>query len=208
MSFIVVDGPNGTGKTSIIKRLKEKGYDTLSSPNSTPLAKMLRPVCRATEPWEDVDKRIKFMAFSCARIDEYLRCVQPAKHVVISDRWWTSTFVYQCVLEGLPVEFMEYTIHPQEEILCVIILTGESDVLISRVKSEREKNSDHGNCSWTQDEETMKRIGEIYLKELPEYLDKRKIRYNILDTTFLSMDEQLEKIEDIINDNIGLLLER
>ena len=123
--FIVVEGVNGSGKTSLINNLAKKGYQTLSSPNGTPLAKILRPACRGTEPWIDIDKRVHFMLFSAARLDEYIRCIKDKKEVVVADRWWTSTFVYQCILQGIPIDFMEYTIHPQEEINLVIILDGD-----------------------------------------------------------------------------------
>ena len=168
MSFIVLDGPNGSGKTTIINNLKAKGVDTLSSPNGTPLAQFLRPICRGTEPWTDTYNVVKFLCFSAARLDEYMRRVHNQNHLIVADRWHTSTFVYQCELEGLSKEFLEYTIHPQEKIDLVIIMTGDSDILIDRVIKEREKNPSHGVCSWTKEKETMKKINQIYQTELPD----------------------------------------
>jgi len=196
--FIVIDGPNGAGKTTIINNLKEKGYETLSSPNGTPLARMLRPVCRGTEPWEDIDKTIQFLTFSAARLDEYIRRVKDKKEIVIADRWWTSTFVYQCVLQGLSYRFLEYTIHPEEKIDLVIILSGDPEELISRVEKEREKNPSHGKCSWTKEHETMKQISNIYVKELPEYLSIKDIPYVIIDTTNKNISEVQKEIEEKI----------
>ena len=76
MSFFILEGPNGCGKTSILKKLSENGYKTLSSPNGTKLSSMLRPMCRGTDGWEDIDKHIQFLLFSAARLDEYIRLIQ------------------------------------------------------------------------------------------------------------------------------------
>ena len=196
--FIVIDGPNGAGKTTLINKLSEKGYTTLSSPNGTPLAKMLRPACRGAEPWEDIDKQIQFLLFSAARLDEYIRCVKDKEEVVIADRWWTSTYVYQCILQGISVDFMEYTKSPDEVIDLVIILTGDPEELAQRVISEREKNPSHGQCTWTKEKDTMKKLGEIYINELPRYLNSRGIMNKIVNTSGKTQEEVQKEIEAII----------
>lgn len=202
MSFIVLDGPNGAGKTTIIKRFAAKGIDTLSSPNGTPLAQFLRPVCRGTDPWIDVDKTVQFLTFSAARLDEYIRRVKDKTHLIVADRWWTSTYVYQCILQGLSEEFLEYTIHPQEKIDLVVIMYGSNpDVLIERIKKEREKNPTHGICTWTKERETTVKLNNIYQEELPKYLKRRKIKHIMIDTVGYNEDQIEDKIEDIIKDN-------
>jgi len=196
--FVVIEGPNGAGKTTLIKNLDKKGYETLSSPNGTPLAKMLRPACRGTEPWEDIDKKIQFLLFSAARIDEYLRCVHGRDEVVVADRWWTSTYVYQCVLGGIDVEFMENTIDDEEKIDLIILLYSDGETLLGRVNSEREKNPDHGKCTWTKEEETQLKLMDIYNNELRSYLDQKGIRYEVLDTTHKTTEEVAEEAEELI----------
>jgi len=199
--FVVVEGSNGAGKTSLIKALGEKdGYETLSSPNGTPLAKMLRPACRGTEPWIDIDKRVQFMLFSAARLDEYIRCVKGREEIIVADRWWTSTYVYQCILQGLSVDFLQHTIHPKEKVDLVILLDGEDDVLINRVISERESNPEHGNCRWTQETETMKELMRIYREDLVEYLKDQGIPCVRIDTTSITreavIDLAIKEIEE------------
>ena len=194
MSFVVIEGPNGSGKTSLIKSLAYEGYKTLSSPNGTPLAQMLRPACRGTEPWADIDPNIQFMLFSAARLDEYIRLVHGSKNMVIADRWWTSTYVYQCCYQGIPVRFMQYTIHPQEQIDKVIILDGNDDVLIARVEGERTKNAQHGKCSWTKNYDVTKKIANMYRHELPAYLAGRDISSEIIDTTSITPANVLDLV--------------
>lgn len=180
--FIVIDGPNGSGKTTLIKNLSLRGHKTLSSPNGTPLAKMLRPVCRGTSPWEDVDKKIQFLSFSAARLDEYIREVHNRDEIIFADRWWTSTYVYQCMLQGLSVDFLEHTIHEKETIDLVILLDAPDDILINRVDVERGSNPEHGKCAWTRDVATMKSIMDIYRTALPEYLEKKGIPLEKINT--------------------------
>jgi thymidylate kinase len=196
--FVVIDGPNGSGKTSIIQNLKEKGFNTLSSPNGTPLAKMLRPACRGSEPWVDIDKRIQFLLFSAARLDEYIRCVHDKSEVIVADRWWTSTYVYQCVLQGISELALEMTIHEDEQIDLVIILTGKSEELIARVRSEREKNPNHGNCTWTKESETMIRLNQIYVTELPRYLKRQNIPFRIINTSDKDLNQVQQEVESVI----------
>jgi len=197
--FVIVEGPNGAGKTTAIKSLgEESGYTALSSPSATPLSQMLRPACRGTDPWEDIDKTVQFLLFSAARMDEYLRIVKDADEVVVADRWWTSTYVYQCVLQGIPVDFLEYTKHPDERVDLVILLDGDNDTLINRVSSERDKNPTHGKCTWTKDNEVMFRLMDIYRNELPMYLKGCGISVEFIDTTNLNQDEVLEKTKEII----------
>lgn len=196
--FIVVDGPNGVGKTTLIKSLEEKGYLTLSSPNGTPLAKMIRPACRGTEPWTDIDKRVQFLLFSAARLDEYIRMVHGRDKAVVSDRWWTSTFVYQCKLQGLPVSFLEHTLHPEEKIDLVILLDGDDKILIERVEKDRQMDPFHGKCRWTQDAQTQKSLMSLYRTELPNYLDSKEIKHHTIDTSKLSMEEVVEEAERLI----------
>lgn len=201
--FVVVEGPNGSGKTSLINTLAEQGYQTLSSPNGTPLAKMLRPACRGTDPWFDIDKRAQFLLFSAARMDEYIRCVHNNDSIVVADRWWTSTYIYQCLLQGLSVDFLEHTIHPDEKIDLVVLLDGDDDILINRVLSERESNPDHGKCKWTQDAETMKQLIGLYRNELAKYLKSKNISVLSIDTTNKSCDEVLEIVKKEIDSHVN-----
>jgi thymidylate kinase len=199
MSFVIIEGPNGAGKTSLIKKMSDNGIKTLSSPNGTPLAKFLRPVARATEPWEDVDKRVKFLAFSAARLDEYIRMVKDSEELVIADRWWTSTYVYQCCLEGFSTDFLQYTIHPDEKIDLVIGLDAKDEVLLERVKKERELNKSHGNCSWTKDTKIMTDIAGLYRTELPAYLKELGIKYQGINTENSTPDQVYNNVMNTIH---------
>lgn len=200
MPFICVEGPNGVGKTSLVSALKQDGYSTLSSPNGTPLAQMLRSACRGVGEWSTLDKRVQFMLFSAARFDEYLRLVHNKKQTIITDRWWTSTYIYQCMLQGIEVEFLELTKHPEEKIDMVILLDGNDDELLERVKKEREANPAHGNCRWTQEQESQRKLINLYRTELPPYLKSQNISYITINTSGKSKDEVKAEVIKIIKD--------
>ena len=196
--FVVVEGSNGAGKTTLIKNLEAKGCTTLSSPNGTPLAKMLRPACRGVDPWEGIDKKVQFLLFSAARLDEYIYCVKDNKNIVVADRWWTSTYVYQCILQGIDVGFMEHTIHENEKIDLVIILDGDDEVLLSRMSSEREKNPGHGKCQWSKNDDTLRSLMKIYREDLPNYLGLKGVRCEMLNTSSKPIEEVVEEAYSLI----------
>ena len=189
--FVVIEGPNGTGKTTLIKNLAEEGYRTLSSPAGTPLAQHLRPACRGVAPWEDIDKRIQFLLFSAARMDEYLRIVKDSSTTVVADRWWISTYVYQCKLQGIPIDFLHHTIPIEEKIDLVILLTADFSILRERAEAERKRNPLHGHCTWSKDEQVMQKVYDIYKSDLPAFLHQMSIPFDIYDTSELTQKQIL-----------------
>ena len=198
--FVIVEGANGAGKTTLINNLSSRGCQTLSSPNGTPLAKMLRPACRGTEPWQDIDKKVQFLLFSAARLDEYIRLVHNKPNIVVADRWWTSTYVYQCCFQGISTDFLLHTIHPEEKIDLIILLDAKNEVLVERVKKEREANATHGICRWTQKDEDVFELARIYRDDLPDFvLSKFKIPVVKVDTTVLTENQVLEHALNLID---------
>lgn len=203
MSFYIVEGPNGSGKTTAINKMRERSKNgepivALSSPGETELGKMLRPACRGVSPWEHLDPKIQFMLFSSVRYDEYLKIVHNSLNTCIADRWWTSTYVYQCMYGNISVDFLEHTVHKEEKINGVFLLDGDPDTLISRAKEEREKNNKHGVCTWTQEEESMRAIISLYKNELPSYLRSKNIPITIIDV----VKNSHEDVDKIIMDKI------
>jgi len=197
--YFIIDGPSGVGKTTLINSLKEEGYITLSSPSSTNLSKLIRDPCRGVNGWENIDPKVQFMLFSAARLDEYIRIVHNNPKIIVADRWWTSTYVYQCIFQGVSVDFLEHTKHPGEKIDLVILLDGDDDVLIDRVNKEREMNLSHKRCTFTKNEDTQRKIISIYRNELRKYLFENNIKYEIINTTSLSKEEVKETAKYIIS---------
>ena len=110
--FITLEGGEGTGKSTQIKRLKAaleaKGIAVLATrePGGSPGAEQIRKLMVEGEPgrWDAITETL--LAYA-ARADHVARTIGPALLAgtwVISDRFNDSTFAYQGVGRGVPRE--------------------------------------------------------------------------------------------------------
>ena len=110
--FITLEGGEGTGKSTQIKRLKAaletKGLTVLATrePGGSPGAEQIRSLMVEGEPgrWDAITETLLVYA---ARADHVARTIGPALLAgawVISDRFSDSTFAYQGVGRGVPRE--------------------------------------------------------------------------------------------------------
>jgi dTMP kinase len=110
--FITLEGGEGTGKSTQIRRLaatlEKKGIAVLCTrePGGSPGAEEIRKLMVEGEPgrWNAVTETL--LAYA-ARSDHVARTIGPALHAdrwVISDRFSDSTFAYQGVGRGLARE--------------------------------------------------------------------------------------------------------
>jgi dTMP kinase len=110
--FITLEGGEGTGKSTQIKRLaaslEAKGIEVLATrePGGSPGAEEIRKLMVEGEPgrWDAITETL--LAYA-ARADHVTRTIGPALVAgtwVISDRFSDSTFAYQGVGRGVPRE--------------------------------------------------------------------------------------------------------
>lgn len=110
--FITLEGGEGTGKSTQIKRLKQaletKGLKVLATrePGGSPGAEQIRKLMVEGEPgrWDAITETL--LAYA-ARADHVARTIGPALMAgtwVISDRFNNSTFAYQGTGRGVPRE--------------------------------------------------------------------------------------------------------
>ncbi len=108
-TFIVVDGPDGAGKTTLVRRLASRlraaGREVLEvrQPGGTPVAEAARAAAL------DLDMHASPLAelflMLAARADQVEKVMRPALErgqVVLSDRYDLSTEAYQIAGRGLP----------------------------------------------------------------------------------------------------------
>ena len=108
-AFIAIEGPDGSGKTTLVRglarRLRETGADVVEvrEPGGTPVAEAARRL--ALDPGLDVSPLAELFLFLAARADLVARVVRPALgagSIVLTDRFELSTEAYQVAGRGLP----------------------------------------------------------------------------------------------------------
>ena len=107
--FLVLDGPDGGGKTTQAARLsawlKERGFDvvTCRDPGGTPLGDRLRSILldRVTVPLSMRAEMLLYMASRAQLVDEVIAPALAAGQIVISDRYLLANIVYQGTAGGL-----------------------------------------------------------------------------------------------------------
>lgn len=113
--FIVLEGPEGAGKTTLAgalaTRIREDGVDllTVREPGGTPVAEALR------HELLDADRVLRpeaeLLYVVTARADLVARVIQPALEsgqTVMSDRYDLSTVAYQGAGRGLPLDHVRW----------------------------------------------------------------------------------------------------
>lgn len=104
--FIVLEGNDGAGKTTIIKKLEAElfvqHYRFVKDPGCTPLGEKIRALLLDKKNSE-MDPTTELMLFAASRAQMVNQVVKPSlqNHHVISDRFTLSTMVYQDGVKNL-----------------------------------------------------------------------------------------------------------
>jgi len=109
MTFVVVEGPEGAGKSTLVRWLgttsRAAGREVLTvrEPGGTPIAEAARKL--ALKSRHDRAFAAELFLFLAARADLVERVIRPALadgQIVIADRFGLSTIAYQVAGRGLP----------------------------------------------------------------------------------------------------------
>ena len=98
--FIVLDGGDGAGKSSVAKKLKEIYGDNLlitREPGGSAYAEKIREII-LSDDGKDADPETQFLLFWAARRDILTKVIKPALDegkIVVCDRFDSSTYAYQ-----------------------------------------------------------------------------------------------------------------
>ena len=112
--FIVLDGPEGSGKTTQVERLiqwlREGGRQATAvrDPGSTPVSERIREVL-LDKRLPEMDVHTEIFLYMASRAEMVARIILPALEVglvVVSDRFVSSTAAYQGAAGGLSPEII------------------------------------------------------------------------------------------------------
>ena len=97
--FISIEGPDCSGKSTIISILKDKYPDALfiREPGTTLFGEKIRNILLNSE--YDLDPVSEILLFSSSFCETSQKVIKPAlnkNELIISDRWYYSTIAYQC----------------------------------------------------------------------------------------------------------------
>lgn len=110
--FISLEGPEGSGKTSVMKeviaRLRQEGFviEETREPGGTPIAEQIRDVILKNENTK-LDPRAEALLLAASRRQNLVEKIWPALKagkIVICDRFIDSSLAYQGGARGLGIE--------------------------------------------------------------------------------------------------------
>ncbi len=111
--FITLEGPDGSGKSSLLARLgaalRDAGCDVVTTrePGSTPLGEQVRRLVLDPEPRIDRTGRADALLFAASRAQHVEEVIRPGLErgaVVVCDRYADSSLAYQGAGEGVPMD--------------------------------------------------------------------------------------------------------
>ncbi len=118
--FITLEGPDGSGKSSLLPRLasvlRGRGFDVVTTrePGSTPLGERIRALLLDTEPKIDHSGEADALLFAAARAQHVAEVIRPALSrgsMVLCDRYADSSLAYQGGGSGVPMDELRAVQH-------------------------------------------------------------------------------------------------
>ena len=168
--FIVVEGPEGAGKSSLARwlaaRLLAEGRAvvTVREPGGTPVAEAARKI--ALKSPHELSPAAELFLFLTARADLVARVIRPALdggEVVLADRFVLSTLAYQVAGRGLPRGPVEAALDLATGGLTAD-LTLVLDVPVAVGRDRQEKGGKTGDRIERADDAFHERVRGAYLE--------------------------------------------
>jgi dTMP kinase len=158
--FIVLEGGEGSGKTTLIKKVSKYFCDSVvitREPGGSPYAEEIRNLVLNSRNAEQANALTYFLMFVAGRADHMKNTIVPALKagkIVVCDRFDASTYAYQMVAQGakeLKPLFWEmrkylYNKYKYEPNLYVYLDVNPEVGLCRKTRQEEQKNHFDERC--------------------------------------------------------------
>ncbi|WP_352420340.1 dTMP kinase [Proteiniborus sp.] len=206
--FITLEGPDGSGKSTIARLLadylKEKGYDVVTTrePGGTKISEDIRDIILDTNNtnMSYVTEALLYAASRAQHVSQKIRPAIESGKVIICERFVLSSLVYQGIARGLGIEkvkeindFAIQGINPD----LILFFDIPPDVALKR---KTKKNQ--GDRLEREKLEFHKKVYEGYLslidiyKEKINLIDATKTKHNTFQQVKVALDNLLEKSKE------------
>lgn len=149
--FITVEGPDGCGKSTQIKLLKDyfqhKEYNVVLTrePGGTPISEKIRELILDKEN-KTMDSKTEALLYAASRAQHVAEVIKPAlsnEKIVICDRFIDSSLIYQGIGRNLGIDnIYNLNLFAMEDIIPDITLLFDIDIEVAKNRKEDRGNLD------------------------------------------------------------------
>lgn len=199
--FITVEGPEGSGKSSICRSLYEKlinmGYDVVLTrePGGTPISEQIREVILNKQN-TSMDGRTEALLYAASRRQHLIEKVWPALKegkIVLCDRYLDSSLAYQGGARGLGVdEILNINMFATEGTFPDLTLLFDIEPELGLARIAKNQNREVNRLD-LEKIDFHKSVRETFLSLAKRY----PLRYEIIDAS-LTFEEVLDNATKIV----------
>ncbi len=205
--FITVEGPEGSGKSSVMKavaeRLTKEGYDIVFTrePGGTPIAEQIREVILNKENTK-MDKVTEALLYAASRRQHLVEKVWPLTKegkIVISDRFLDSSLAYQGGARGLGIEkVLEINMHATEGYFpdLTLLFDLEPEIGLARIAANKGREVNRLDLEKIEFHHEVRANFLKIAKMFPErfvVLDASKSFENVVEQAYNAIKDRLDK---------------
>lgn len=205
--FITLEGPEGSGKTSAINKVKEilqsQGHEIVMTrePGGTSISEQIREVI-LNKNNTSMDPRTEALLYAASRRQHLVEKIWPSVKegkIVICDRYLDSSLAYQGFARNLGIEdILKINMYATENTFPDLTLLFDLDPEIGLGRINADKNREVNRLD-LEKLSFHKAVREGYLKLAKMYperfviIDASKSKEEVVEQTLKAIEERLEK---------------